>query len=186
MALKRIPRPISGYTLLELLVALVILGVLTGLALPSMSSLLRSLKTKSATDALRSSLALTRAEAIKRNTRVVMCRSKDGLACASSGGWEQGWIVFADSRNNATREAGEPIMLRQIALSDGVMITPRFTVGSYISYSPLGRAQTVNGAMLMGNFTICQKSSGPTEVRKIILSAAGRPRLAKSTEAHCP
>ncbi|MBK7989954.1 MAG: GspH/FimT family pseudopilin [Comamonadaceae bacterium] len=41
-------------------------------------------------------------EAIKRNSRVVLCTSSDGSTCVTSGGWQQGW----------TRFCGTPTMMR--------------------------------------------------------------------------
>ena len=181
-----IHRTRRGFTLVELLLVIAVSAVLIGLAVPSMQSLVLGFRARTASDTLFASMALSRSEAIKRNTRTVLCRSSDGLGCATSGGWEQGWIVFVDSRNNGRVDPGEAILLRQQALAPDIYLTPHFTVAGYISYTPLGWAQTVNGAMLMGNFMVCQKSAGPVEGRKIVLSAAGRARTTRTTEAHCP
>ena len=103
------------------------------------------------------SLHLARNEAIKRNGRVVLCKTTDGIHCAASGGWEQGWIVFHDVNNNSLREESEQIIQHQIALSGSLRMTGNTPVARYVSYGPMGGTQLVGGAFQAGTLTLCQR-----------------------------
>ena len=107
----------AGFTLIELLVVVALVVILQSLAAPAFSAMVNSMRMTSAVNSLFSSLMLARSEAIKRNSRAVVCKSATGDACITTGGWEQGWIVFHDANNNAALDAGEAILSRQQAVS---------------------------------------------------------------------
>src|SRR5690349_2717570 len=99
-----------GVTLYELLIVLAIASVLLALAAPAFCSIGNSIKLSSMSNSLVAHLQLARSEAIKRNGRVVMCKSPDGSHCTSAGGWEHGWIVFQDTNNNGDLDGEETII----------------------------------------------------------------------------
>lgn len=176
----------SGYTLVELLVVLAVSAILLGIGVPSFASLSGSSRLSSATNDLISSLHLARSEAIKRNARVVMCISATGNACATSGDWDQGWLVFHDANNNATLDAGESVILARPALPAGFRLTGNRWVSNYISYNPSGATTTISGVLQMGTLTLCNESGVPGMARQVVISITGRPRTSKITLASCP
>ena len=101
-------RTAPGFTLVELLVTIAIAALLLAAAIPTLSGVAKSIRLSAASNTFVSGLYLARCEAIKRNGRVVLCKSADGVCCASTGGWEQGWMVFHDSNNNGVRDGSEP------------------------------------------------------------------------------
>ncbi len=61
-----------GFTLLELLITLALLGVLLALALPSFATWSRNVKARSTADALQNGLRLAQSEAVRRNRQVML------------------------------------------------------------------------------------------------------------------
>lgn len=181
------PACLRGFSLVELLVVTAISAVLVSIAMPSIGAMLVAQKSASTTNRFLASLHLARGEAIKRNGRVVMCKSSDGAQCTTSGGWEQGWLLFHDRNNNAWWEADEPVIQQQVGTADGLHLSGNAPVASYVSYAPTGRARLVSGAFQAGTFTLCPTGwgSGGDAVRKIILGGPGRPRLQPGTVADC-
>ncbi len=99
-----------GATLTEVLMVTAISGVLAMIAAPVATALVDSVRLSSASNAFVTGLYHARSEAIKRKSRVVICKSGDGIACSDAGGWEQGWIVFHDGNNNGARDPNEHLI----------------------------------------------------------------------------
>jgi type IV fimbrial biogenesis protein FimT len=165
----------SGMTLLELIVVVAVSAILLGVGVPSFASLVQSGRVTSATNAMVASLHLARSEAIKRQARTVLCPSA-GAACAGTGDWHQGWVVFHDVTNNGLLDAGDPIISRQPAIGPGLTLTGNQNVSRYISYTPTGSAKLVSGAWQFGTLTLCTNSGA---AREIVISSTGRVRTAK-------
>lgn len=177
--------PMRGFTLVETLVVMATLATLLALAVPSMTGMIKSVQLTTASNAFASGLFYARSEAIKRNGRVVLCKSADGAACSSTGGWETGWIVFHDTNNNGVRDGAETLLLREAALAAGVRLVGNLNVARYISFTPVGATVTVGGGFQAGTLTVCNRSAEPGEARQIILNAVGRPRIQKSSVGAC-
>jgi type IV fimbrial biogenesis protein FimT len=175
----------GGFTLLELLVAVTAALVLLLVAAPSMSAVINSMKLTSASNDLMSHMYLARNEAIKRNGRVVLCKSSNGTSCATSGGWEQGWIVFHDTNNNGVIDGGELVIARQQALPGALRLTGNQNVAKYVSFEASGATKTIGGGFQAGTLTLCRQSAASNEARQIILNAVGRPRVQKLQIASC-
>ena len=174
-----------GFTLVELLVSLAIGSILMSLTVPAMTGMLNTQKAISATNALFAGLNLARSEAIKRNARAVLCKTANGLTCTSSGGWEQGWILFHDLNNNAALDAGEEVLRQQGPASAGIRLAGNLPIANYVSYTPIGTAKLISGAFQAGTFTLCMESSGSADVRQIVLSGTGRARAQKGAARDC-
>ena len=100
-----------GFTIIELMVAIAVLGVLMGIGVPGMQSFLQNSRLISQINLLSTSLAIARSEAIKRNDRVLICVSTNGMACEATGSgttWDDGWLVFVDRNNNSVVDLGPP------------------------------------------------------------------------------
>ena len=178
-------RKSSGFTLLELLVALAVMLVVLTVAVPAMTATMGSIRLSSLSSTFVSHLHLARSEAIKRNGRVVLCKSPTGESCVGSGGWEQGWIVFHDINNNAMLEPGETVIQREGAMSAGFRLVGNLNVAKYVSYSATGSAKLVTGAFQAGTLTLCQPLAPDGAVRHIVISSTGRPRIHKDNLTAC-
>lgn len=175
----------GGFTLVELLVVMAIGSLLMAIAIPSMQPMIHSAQLIAASNSFVSSLHLARGEAIKRNGRVVLCKTADGLACTDAGGWDQGWIVFHDANNNGARELTEVIVHRQHALSARLILRGNTNLAGYVSFAPTGSTKLVGGGFQAGTLTLCHQMLEGRQARQIILNAAGRPRVRTSTVETC-
>jgi len=178
-------RAARGFTLVELAATLAVLSVTLAIGVPPLTALFDSIKLRSISNSFVSHLYLARSEAIKRNSRVVLCKSSDGQSCSTSGGWEQGWIVFHDANNNGTREADEVLIEREQALPANLRLTGNLNVVKYLSFASTGATKLIGGGFQAGTLTLCHLSSSAGEARQIILNAVGRPRTQKVAVDSC-
>jgi type IV fimbrial biogenesis protein FimT len=137
--------------------------------------------------ALADGLRRTRFEAIKSNGRAVMCKSADGAQCTSQGDWTQGWVVFQDTNNNGEVDLalGERIWYREQPMLESMRMSGNTPIKNYVSYTSFGRAELLSGAFQAGTFTVCFKSSVPTDVFSVIINNMGRARVQKTIVPSC-
>ena len=172
----------AGFTLVELMVGLAIafgLLLLTGM---STHTWLPRMHQRHYAEALVQALHLARSESIKRGHRVDVCPSADLANCDRAGGWERGWIVFADPNHDGDRDAGESILRVEPAAGHGVTVAANRPVSRYVSYTAEGHARMANGALQMGTFTVCLQGQPAIDV---VLANGGRPRMQETTTP-CP
>ena len=175
----------DGFTLVELMMVLAVVAILLTVAVPSFGAIMHSSKLTSASNSLLSSMLLARSEAIKRRSRVTLCKTADGISCAAAGGWEQGWIVFHDANDSGARESGEMVIEWMQHLPDSLRLTGNTTVAKYVSFVPTGVTRLVGGGFQAGTVTVCNASGASTEARQIIISSAGRARVQKVSATSC-
>jgi type IV fimbrial biogenesis protein FimT len=185
MAINR--RDDRGFTLVELMIVVVIVGVMLTLGVPGLRDLLVKNRMTSKLNEFVGAIQTARSEAIKNNAIVRICPSANGTSCSSGGGagWHQGWIVYIDfNGNNAVNGivAGPPafpadeIIVRANA-PDGFSFKAGLASASSIGFSPNGTAlsgasqltcATANACML--RFCIGDEAEG-----ELSLEPMGRP-----------
>jgi type IV fimbrial biogenesis protein FimT len=175
----------TGFSLIELMLVLILLVLIPALVAPAISGIVNSSRINSGAEAIYNSLLLARSEAVKRNGKVVVCKSATGLSCASTGDWNQGWIVFHDENNNSQADAGEAIVYREAALSERIRLSGNGPVSSYVSYGPHGKTSMISGAFQAGTITACISAKGKTDARQVVINSSGRPRQARTTVNEC-
>lgn len=107
-------RHLQGLTLLELLVAMAILGVTLGLGAPAFRQVTLAVRANGAFHELSASMAMARTHALLGDAPVVVCPSQDGLTCRQDSVWDQGWITFTarDGRLVRTSSGGRGLAIR--------------------------------------------------------------------------
>lgn len=163
-----------GLTLLELLIALAVTALLTGIALPSFDSLMTRTRMAAAHNAFVSSIYLLRSEAVKRNRVVKMCRSVGSLArCDTSdaGGWHTGWAIWVDEDDSGQIDGSEAVISVHGPLGGSVRLTGNTNVADRLAFQATGATSGVGN----GTFTIC--SPGHARKRQVIISRQGRIRF---------
>lgn len=156
-----------GFTLTELMTTVAVLAVLMGLAAPTFSDIALSSRLKDAANRLVSFAAVARSEAIKRNAVVTMCMSADAASCASSGGWEQGWIM---------RTATE-VLYKDTGTPSGYKVNG--SVGA-INFDPVGVGTT------QATLTVCRHAPEVgSQERVVTVSATGKATSVKTATGTC-
>lgn len=92
----------KGFTLIELMVTIAVLGTVISLAAPNFNSLIRNTKSSTLTGDFVTALNFARTEAIKRGRNVSLCPSINKTSCATANDWTKGWIVVVDSAASTT------------------------------------------------------------------------------------
>jgi type IV fimbrial biogenesis protein FimT len=158
----------KGFTVVELMIALAVAGVLISFAVPSFNASIQNNRMATQINELHASLSLARSEAIKRNNNTTVCRSSNGTGC--TGNWGDGWVVFVDNDFNGAVDAGEEILRVHGALKGENSLSFSQTRVIYAS-SGIARAGS------NGTFTLCD-SRGATSARGLVVGVSGRPRMA--------
>ncbi|MEK9939373.1 MAG: GspH/FimT family pseudopilin [Methylotenera sp.] len=149
----------QGFGLVELVVAMAIMGILITITLPAMDSMLLSGRLRSYSNELLASAYLARSEAIKTNAVVRLCASASGTAC--DGSWEQGWVVL---------RSDDAVIESHAALTEGFVINGSVTT---LSFKPTGIGAT------QATLTVCK--SGGDQSRVVTVNASGRPSVTKES-----
>ena len=85
----------SGFTILELMIVVALIGVLASLALPSFGYLAANTKVKGASTELYLALIRARAESVKRNRSVTIVATS-----GNKDDWDAGWQIIVDANND--------------------------------------------------------------------------------------
>ncbi|WP_275991314.1 GspH/FimT family pseudopilin [Amphritea atlantica] len=87
-----------GFTLIELMVALVVLGILLGIGIPSFNAVIESNRLRSVAHDLNTATQLARSVALTRRENAAICRANAGFtACDFDSDWSNGWVVVAQT-----------------------------------------------------------------------------------------
>ena len=133
--MSRAPR---GFTLIECLACLALLAVVTTLGVPAWGSLAGAARVSGAMHRLTSDLAIARSSAIRGNVAHIACAGSPSTGC-QAGGWEPGWIVFADRNGNRRADPGE-IVAEAGPLHAIAIVATR----TQVRYLPDGRSPHAN------------------------------------------
>jgi type IV fimbrial biogenesis protein FimT len=153
----------TAFSLAELLVTLGVLTLTSGVAAPTLQSLIQTNRNQSAHDQLRSSLQMARFYSISQGLEVEICGSLSGTSCDPS--WEHGWIV-------KLRHGELPLYVTR--LSQPMRLSWNRPTQA-VRFNALGHASSSNGS-----FLLCSGDSKPQW--KIVLNRQGRARTAVPSE----
>lgn len=171
----------AGFTMVELLTVLAILGILIAIATPSMTQFIADWRVNSAVNSMARDFRAARAEAIKRSRPVVICRGNAGLtACANGTEWKGGWLMFVDNNFNGTyNSAADELVTKQNTLP-GIGTFVQGAAGSF-TFLPNGlMRRDANNA----RFNVQSSLQGGAQAlaeKGICISNTGRFRQAKSS-----
>lgn len=140
--MRKLPIRRSGFSLVELMVALAVAAILMVVAAPSFRDLLRRNEVSSAGNALLADLAYARSEAVTRGNIVSICPSTDLTSCTDDTAYESGWIVYTyvagkGVANTAIDGTTNSFVLRATGPRDNVSI--QAIDDTVVSFGPQGQ-----------------------------------------------
>lgn len=183
----------QGFTLIELMVVLTVLGVMMAFAVPNFREYKRNAALTDTVNTLVSSVYRTRTEAMKDGVSVILMPCNDG--CTSTGtDWQKGWLIFADRNGNGAYNANTSDDPANSGYKDGPLIlTQRGDVipdyiaisvgnGGAVKFSGTGFPASIGGGAV-GDLTITvNRTDRPDNnryVRRIVINKSGRVRTCR-------
>lgn len=146
------PERAAGFTLVELLIVIAVVGVLSAMSVSGFQWLTRNQRAKNASFELFATLTFARSEAIKRNGNVTVT--------PISGSWQNGWTVTS---------AGGEILKGQASLA-GITVTGG---PASVVYARTGRSSAT------ASFQIDTGTSVSEHVRCLKIELSGMPRTVR-------
>ena len=179
-----------GFTMVELMVVVAIAALLIALAVPSFTSLVRSTNITNAVNTFMTDARFARSEAVRLGGAVVMCRSDAPEAttpsCGTGGGpggngWVSGWIIFQDLNNDGNKDATDPLVRIQSALTSVNSIGDTSTK---LVFTATGRLKSLSGGAMSLQFGSAPDFPNTTQ-RMVCVSLGGRVRVAGDGNTSC-
>lgn len=161
----------AGFTLMELMAVMALIGLLSSLAVPGMSWVLQRAHVTASTNHLLGVLESTRYQSLAMQRAVTVCMSPDGLRCHAGQGHHL--LVFNDANKDGALSGGEVQWSNEPFLQDDFWLVWRSFRGlPYLRWASGGRTDSLNGT-----FTLCNKSHRDELLRQLVVNRAGRVRL---------
>ena len=160
-----------GYTLLELVIVVALVGIVFSIAIPSMRVFTQNDRLVTNINLMVGHLAYARSEAVKRSQQVSVCVSNDSASC-TGGDWEDGWIIYIDADGDSAFSGGEEILRVQQALGGNNTVTT--TLGNQVTYDYRG---FTNAA---GTMLLCDDRSGDFG-KTLTITNTGRVRTSRDS-----
>lgn len=168
-------RRTPGFTLVEVVIAMLVLAVLLAVAVPAWSGVLARSHAAAARAALLGTLTTAINHAAVTGSEVVLCPATT-VDCDNTWDWSRGWIAYADLDGDRRHDAAETLLHAQPALPDDIRLL-----------TSKGRKRLVfqpNGGNAGSNvtFTLCV-GGGKDPVASLVLSNTGQLRSSKPSRA---
>jgi type IV fimbrial biogenesis protein FimT len=169
-------RRVRGFTLIELMMTLTVMGILIAVAAPAFGNLIQSTEAQSSRSTLTAALGTARILAVSKTENIVVCPSTDQQYCGHTTEWQHGWLIFVDTNHDGARNTDEDLLSVSDAQPEGVAILT--TAGrTHINYRPDGSTPGSNVT-----FTVCDRR-GNELATSLVINNAGRVRSGTPTKA---
>jgi len=172
-----------GFTIYELLITMVLIGIILSVGVPSMSVFTQNSRISGTANDLHSSFQLARSEAARAKEEIVICASANSMDAepVCGGTFDDGWVIFVDLDQNQVRAAGadENVLRAHPAIPDGIDILTNGGA-NYFAFAATGLGRVDLGGLNVSTARICdQRGNVPAEAnnstaRILIVTPIGR------------
>lgn len=171
-----------GFSLLEQLIVLLILGIVVSAAIPGFAHLRKDWQITTATNEWMAILQKAKFESIASGQRVILCTTDGTLACSNSGLWSDGYLMYLDLNINRQLDVTDTVVVLNSGTPSRVVVRGNGPVARYVQFHPDGMARLFNGGFQAGTITLCMAGeTDPRYFRQLVLSAPGRIRIQHPT-----
>ena len=170
-----------GFTLPEILITLGVIAILLSVAVPGISSTIKDNRLSTTLNSIVTDIHFARSEAVKRDVRVIMCRSRNpNLPVPTCSGddrtWTSGYIIFADDgnyTNNVFDNGTDTLLRRGQPVTSGIRLRTNATWNRNLEFDPDGSTNENNNTARM---SICD-DRGTDRGRQIVVAPSGIPKM---------
>ena len=178
----------SGFTLYELLITMVVIGIVLSVGIPNFGVFTQNSRITSTANDLHASFYLGRSEAARSKENITICASANSMdaSTCTGGTFDDGWIIFIDLDGNIQRPAGpnvpggENVLRRHPAVDDAINIATN-AGANYFSFAPTGLGRgDVNFVPSLQTAVICDgrgnvvAAGGNSAARFLVVTPIGR------------
>jgi type IV fimbrial biogenesis protein FimT len=172
----------SGFTIYELMITMLIVGIVLTLGIPNLSEFTQNSRLTSTSNDLHSSFQLGRSEAARSKTNITICASANSLdpAATCGGTFNDGWIIFIDPNGDLVRDVGENILRAHPPVATGVTVTTNgganyFSfAGTGLGRGDVGGNPSLSTAMICDARGIDDAPGGRATARRMVATPIGR------------
>lgn len=162
-----------GFTLVELLIALAVLALLLGLALPGFRDVIERQRTATALHLVSAQFAQARNTAIMRRTPVTVCPSRGDGRCRTDADWSQGWLMYRDPTGGSQPRTRGDVLAEQHRPTHASVRIQSSAGRPRIRFQPDGRS---GGTNLTVRICIAGSVRGEVVVNNVGRVRSARPR----------
>jgi type IV fimbrial biogenesis protein FimT len=154
----------------ELMFAILIFAVLMAIAVPSFRDASLGARVSAIANSLHGTIQIARSEAIKANAPITLCTSTDGSTCATTGTWEQGWIVRNAAGGIYHSEPAQPTGFRVIEATGLRTLT----------FQPIGVTSS------SASFKVCRQTPVGKQERVVSMTGTAVAYVTTTEAGTCP
>lgn len=170
---------VSGFSLIELLMAVIIIGILSSLAMPGFQYLIKQNRITTASNSLAGAISYARTEAVKRGNSVHFGAAAGAhVSVTAAEAANLAWVVWVDADGDNNWDSGEELRLWQ-AVNSNITVKVSNNSAVFNNFFVFNSSGTVNNA---DNFTVCDDRASETG-RQTELFVSG---LFSSVSFNCP
>lgn len=173
----------DGFSVIELLVGMILLGALMAIGIPGFTDYLRNARVRTAAESVLNGLQLARAEAVRRNTtaRFQLVTTLDDTCALNPAG--PNWVVSIDNAAGLCATApSDEVAPRIIQIRSGAEGSSATTIAAEraeVVFNGIGRVLTGNVNIDVSSATgaACMRDGGPVRCLRIVVSTSGQIRM---------
>lgn len=175
--MQRTPAQVSGFTMIELLIALMILSILLAIAGPGFSRYFAETRARTAMAHMQTLFAYARFEAVHSARKMTLCALDPDGRCSRDWGPEHAVSVFHDQNENRRADSDE-VLMRSVRwpIKKGRLFWRASLAATHLTFDS-GGATWQNGTLIY-----CPENRDPNHARALVISQTGRSYLTRDRD----